>query len=307
MANLIDNISLDSFYDPALFDEDDYKETEVIDRGSKASRRPAADDIAPVDRLRAFAGANLSAPHRGLIIVADRSYSVDRVMDAINAGLHALAAYVAEDPSSASTVDIALISFGTDVTVHRLRTGGVVSPDNLECAVEDIFVSGKEFPRDFKLEARGLTALNDALVTACDLERIYAHYITNKTRQSPRKTVVMLLTDGRDEPGGDISAAAERVAELVENDRILFLPFGYGSYSKDEFAHLCRANGEWYEVTDTSGDKIVDVFKLIGASMRKMSYDGSENTEHMHFESMLGDNPQVKTVTLDEFLASHGY
>lgn len=239
--------------------------------------------------------------HRGVILVTDRSSSVHKVMDAINKGMAELSGYIAGDPAS-SAVDIALVSFGTDVTVHNLRSGGTVDSSDLKSETDDIFVPAKDFPRNLKLEARGLTSLNDALVTACDLERAYAHHIFQKTRKPPLKTLVILLTDGKDEPGGDVSEAARRIGELVEDNKIHFLPFGYGNYSEDQFAELCRADGTWFKIADASGDAIMQAYKLIGASVRTMSHVGAGDTERLCFENNVRASSHIEACSLEEFL-----
>ncbi len=223
--------------------------------------------------------------HRGVILVTDRSSSVHKVMDAINKGMTELSGYIAGDPAS-SAVDIA-------------RT---VDSSDFEGNVDDAFVPAKNFPRDLKLEAHGLTSLNDALVTACELERAYAHHIVKKTRKPPLKSLVILLTDGKDEPGGDVSEAARCVGKLVEEERIHFLPFGYGNYSEDQFAELCRANGTWFKIADASGDAITQAYKLIGASVRTMSHVGADDTERLCFENNVRASSHIEACSLEEFL-----
>ena len=277
-------------------DLDDFIQTEVLP--------PNARDAYEADLLDAFGGGGLSETRRGVIIVADRSWSVNRVMKAINAGLHNFCKDIANDPLSAGTVDVALVSFGTDVTVHNLRNGGSVESADYERDIDDIFVPASKVTGDLELKAGGLTSLNQALLTACELEGKYAYRVKEKTRKAPYKTVVVLLTDGHDEPGGDVSAAADRISELVESGKVLFLPFGYGDYSEDEFAQLCRADGMWFKLSDDKGKAITDAFKLIGASMRVMSEPGAAGSERQVFEDCLKTRPdvQVQVCTLDEFV-----
>lgn len=175
-------------------DLDDFIQTEVLP--------PNARDAYEADLLDAFGGGGLSETRRGVIIVADRSWSVNRVMKAINAGLHNLCKDIANDPLSAGIVDVALVSFGTDVTVHNLRNGGSVESADYERDIDDIFVPASKVTGDLELKAGGLTSLNQALLTACELEGKYAHRVKKKTLKAPYKTVVVLLTDGHDEPGG---------------------------------------------------------------------------------------------------------
>lgn len=280
----------------SVSDLDDIIQTEVL-------RADGRDGI-EARFLDAFGGGGLSETRRGVIIVADRSWSVNKVMPAINSGLQNLCKGIAADPLSAGTVDVALVSFGTDVTVHNLRDGGGVESADYERDIDDIFVPAGDVSSDLKLEAGGLTSLNEALLTACEIEAKYAHHVMRKTHKAPFKTVLVLLTDGRDEPDGDVSAAAERISRLVELDRILFLPFGYGDYSEDEFAQLCRADGMWFKLSDDKGKAITDAFKLIGASMRVMSEPGAAGSERQVFEECLKTRPdvQVQVCTLDEFV-----
>lgn len=276
-------------------DLDDFIQTEVLP--------PNARDAYEADLLDAFGGGGLSETRRGVIIVADRSWSVNRVMKAINAGLHNFCKDIANDPLSAGTVDVALVSFGTDVTVHNLRNGGSVESADYERDIDDIFVPASKVTGDLELKAGGLTSLNQALLTACELEGKYAYRVKEKTRKAPYKTVVVLLTDGHDEPGGgDVSAAADRISELVESGKVLFLPFGYGDYSEDEFAELCRADGMWFKLSDDKGKAITDAFKLIGASMRVMSEPGAAGSERQIFEDCLKTRPDVQVCTLDDFV-----
>lgn len=275
-------------------DLDDFIQTEVLP--------PNARDAYEADLLDAFGGGGLSETRRGVIIVADRSWSVNRVMKAINAGLHNFCKDIANDPLSAGTVDVALVSFGTDVTVHNLRYGGSVESADYERDIDDIFVPASKVTGDLELKAGGLTSLNQALLTACELEGKYAYRVKEKTRKAPYKTVVVLLTDGHDEPGGDVSAAADCISKLVESGKVLFLPFGYGDYSEDEFAELCRADGMWFKLSDDKGKAITDAFKLIGASMRVMSEPGAAGSERQIFEDCLKTRPDVQVCTLDEFV-----
>lgn len=277
-------------------DLDDFIQTEVLP--------PNARDAYEADLLDAFGSGGLSETRRGVIIVADRSWSVNKVMKVINAGLHNFCKDIANDPLSAGTVDVALVSFGTDVTVHNLRNGGSVERADYERDIDDIFVPASKVTGDLELKAGGLTSLNQALLTACELEGKYAQRVKKKTLKAPYKTVVVLLTDGHDEPGGDVSAAADRISNLVESGKVLFLPFGYGDYSEDEFAELCRADGMWFKLSDDKGKAITDAFKLIGASMRVMSEPGAAGSERQVFEECLKTRPdvQVQVCTLDEFV-----
>lgn len=277
-------------------DLDDFIQTQVL--------RSDARDISDAVLQHEFGCGGLSEARRGVIIVADRSSSVRKVMPAINSGLRNLCKGIADDPLSAGTVDVALVSFGTDVTVHNLRNGGSVESADYEHDIDNIFVPAGDVSPDLKLEAGGLTSLNDALLAACEIEAKYAHRVKVKTRKAPYKTVVILLTDGRDEPGGDVSAAADRISKLVDDDKVLFLPFGYGNYSEEEFAQLCRADGMWFKLSDDKGKAIVDAFKLIGASMRVMSEPGAAGSERQAFEECLNASPDVhvQVCTLDDFV-----
>lgn len=278
-------------------DLDDILQTEVL----------RADDCDSIDaRLQdAFGNGGLSETRRGVIIVADRSWSVNKVMRSINAGLRNLYKDIASDQLSAGTVDVALVSFGTDVTVHNLRNGGSVESANYERDIDDIFVPASKVTGDLELKAGGLTSLNQALLTACELEGKYAQRVKEKTLKAPYKTVVVLLTDGHDEPGGDVSAAADRISNLVESGKVLFLPFGYGDYSEDEFAELCRADGMWFKLSDDKGKAITDAFKLIGASMRVMSEPGAAGSERQLFADCFNTRPDVQVRTLEDFVRSN--
>lgn len=278
-------------------DLDDILQTEVL--------RPNARDAFEADLLDAFGSGGLSETRRGVIIVADRSWSVNKVMRFINAGLRNLYKDIASDQLSAGTVDVALVSFGTDVTVHNLRNGGSVESSDYERDIDDIFVPAGKVSDDLELKAGGLTSLNQALLTACELEGKYANRVKEKTLKAPYKTVLVLLTDGRDEPGGDVSAAADRISNLVESGKVLFLPFGYGDYSEDEFAELCRADGMWFKLSDDKGKAITDAFKLIGASMRVMSEPGAAGSERQLFADCLNTRPDVQVRTLDDFVRSN--
>lgn len=280
----------------SVSDLDDIIQTEVL--------RADGRDISDAVLQHEFGGGGLSEARRGVIIVADRSWSVNKVMKAINAGLHNLCKDIADDPLTAGTVDVALVSFGTDVTVHNLRNGGSVERADYKRDIDDIFVPAGKVSGDLELKAGGLTSLNQALLTACELEGEYAHRVKKKTLKAPYKTVVVLLTDGHDEPGGDVSAAADCISKLVESGKVLFLPFGYGDYSEDEFAQLCRADGMWFKLSDDKGKAITDAFKLIGASMRVMSEPGAAGSERQVFEECLKTRPDahVQVCTLDEFV-----
>ena len=102
--------------------------------------------------------------------------------------------------------------------------------------------------------------------------------------------------------GGDVSAAADCISKLVESGKVLFLPFGYGDYSEDEFAELCRVDGMRFKLSDDKGKAIAEAFKLIGASMRVMSEPGAAGSERQIFEDCLKTRPDVQVCTLDDFV-----
>ena len=146
-----------------------------------------------------------------IIIAADCSSSVHSSMDSINAGLAGIKSSICKDPVSGQTAHVSVISFSSEVKVWRLRDQD--SSQGLD-EVDAAFVPAAEMP-EVVLRAKGATHLNDAVLKAVELEREQVHRQVRLHGQNPRRSLLIILSDGADYPGKNIDAAAAALSTAV--------------------------------------------------------------------------------------------
>ena len=148
-----------------------------------------------------------------LILVLDRSGSMSASgqINEVNDALESIETFFRGDEIDATAkhaTEIAVISFGSDVTVHDLRSGGSASHGEADARA---FVEAHEF-RAPKLTASGLTsmgaAMRAAIKAADDRNRALA-----KTGMTQRKRpLIWLVSDGGANDTGWEQAAQEAIS-----------------------------------------------------------------------------------------------
>ena len=236
-----------------------------------------------------------------IIIAADCSSSVHGSMDSINAGLAGIKSSICKDPVSGQTAHVSVISFNSEVKVWRLRDQD--SSQGLD-EVDAAFVPAAEMP-EVVLRAKGATHLNDAILKAVELEREQVHRQVRLHGQNPRRSLLIILSDGADYPGKNIDAAAAALSTAVAKGKIKVMFLGFGDY-KPEIAERLAGSDGWFAADD--GASIDDFLELAGKYARVLSSEEPGKVPAVGTKVGTPDSPirfcSPAGMTLREYLAS---
>lgn len=163
--------------------------------------------------------------HIACALLVDTSGSMSgRPMDELNEGLRAFGEALKEDAKASGCADVCVIQFSTDVKI--------IAP----------FSSAQSYVAP-QLSAGGLTAMNEAIITALDaIEQRKQEYRTIGVDYW--RPWLFLLTDGiptDTELEGD---ARLRLSEAVNNRKINFFPMGIGSQADIGLLRSYTAGGK---------------------------------------------------------------
>lgn len=204
-----------------------------------------------------------------IIIDADCSSSVWSSIDSINDGLTGVKEAICKDPVSAKAAHVAVVAFNSEVKVLSLADAGdTVTLDEGESAsAERAFVPAELMP-EVRLRAKGATHLNESVLTALELER---EQVNRQARDgyTPHRSVLVILSDGADYPGGSVEEAAEAInaAKRERGLKVLFCAYGDCPVGVSE---LLAPDG-FFQVEP--GEPIDDFLDLVGKFARVFSSD----------------------------------
>lgn len=190
----------------------------------------------------------LNEPHMSVVSVNDCSSSVAGVMAQMNRGRAHFKQKVCENAKARELVDIAMVNVASDVQVMRLRDvvsgeGDVNDAGPASAAADTLsapdldeadaaFVPVKDLP-DITLKAHGLTRLNDGIVRALNLVHDHAQRQL-RAGINVKRSLVLIYTDGRDEPAGNVDEAAELIAKMVAKDQVKVVFLGFGDFDASD-------------------------------------------------------------------------
>lgn len=158
----------------------------------------------------------------------------------------------------------------------------------------------REMP-EVRLRAKGTTHLNEAVLKALELER---EQVNRQSKLSPHRSVLVILSDGADYPGGSVTEAAEAIKAVKESPRglkVLFCAFGE---CPTDVSELLAPDG-YFQVEP--GKPIDDFLDLVGKFMREFSSDHPGSAPNVPTK-IGGDSPvhfiSPRGMTFREFLAA---
>ena len=184
-----------------------------------------------------------------VLLLVDTSASMEGApLAALNAGLAAFKYDVEQDELAALRVELALITFGQDVTVVQ------------EFIPVDAFT-----PRQF--EASGKTPLGDALIQAMDLlEARKAIYRQNGVQYY--RPWVFLITDGAPTDGELWQDAARRMRQLEAENRLSFFVIAVEGADMEILSHIAPLGRPPMALQDL---RFEELFRWLSASVRRVS------------------------------------
>ena len=211
----------------------------------------------------------LNEPHMSVVSVNDCSSSVAGVMAQMNRGRAHFKQKVCENAKARELVDIAMVNVASDVQVMRLydmvpAAGAPTEGTPADAAVpsttseldefDAAFVPVKELP-DITLKAHGLTRLNDGIVRALNLVHDHAQRQL-RAGINVKRSLVLIYTDGRDEPGGKVDEAADLIAKMVAKDQVKVVFLGFGDYDRATAERLTESCGGYFEANFDASDGV---------------------------------------------------
>lgn len=212
----------------------------------------------------------LNEPHMSVVSVNDCSSSVAGVMAQMNRGRAHFKQKVCENAKARELVDIAMVNVASDVQVMRLRdivtsegdedgagsagaAADVPSASDLDEA-DAAFVPVKDLP-DITLKAHGLTRLNDGIVRALNLVHDHAQRQL-RAGINVKRSLVLIYTDGRDEPAGNVDEAAELIAKMVAKAQVKVVFLGFGDFDRATAEQLTKSCGGYFEANFDASDGV---------------------------------------------------
>lgn len=218
------------------------------------------NEITPTNRFNnaatAVLGGSLNEAHMSVVSVNDCSSSVEDVMEQMNRGRAHFKEKVCESAKAGELVDIAMVNVSSEVEVMPLRDmayGGEGEPlDEVDAA----FVPLKDLPDEaLALNAHGLTRLNDGIVRALKLVREH----TKRRQQlgmNVKRSLVLIYSDGKDEPTGRVDEAAQLISQMVEKNLVKVIFLGFGDYDRATAEQLTASCGGYFEANFDASDGI---------------------------------------------------
>jgi len=194
-------------------------------------------------------------PRCPCVLLLDTSGSMQgAAIDALNAGLRTFAEHVSRDTLAARRVEVAVVTFNTEVTV------------------EQDFVTADSFNPP-TLTASGMTHMGSAINKALDLVRDRKKQYKDNGVAYYRPWIFM-ITDG--EPQGElesvVSAAAARLRDDESNKRVAFFAVGV------EGANIARlADIVVRTPVKLIGLNFAEMFVWLSASMQQVSQSNPDD------------------------------
>lgn len=159
-----------------------------------------------------------------LVVDTSGSMSYGRAMDELNEGLRAFGEALKEDAKASGCADVCIIQFSTDVKI--------IAP----------FSSAQNYAAP-QLFAGGLTAMNEAIITALDaIEQRKQEY--RAIGVDYWRPWLFLLTDGIPTDTEFEGDARLRLSEAVNNRKINFFPMGIGDQADIGLLRSYTAGGK---------------------------------------------------------------
>ena len=195
--------------------------------------------------------SNNPEPRCACVLLMDTSGSMKgKPIDALNQGLITLGETIAKDPLASQRVELALVTFSSDVKVIQDFTT----------------VDGFNPP---VLRAGGATFMGTGIIKALDMIQARKEYYKDNALDYYRPWVFM-ITDGepQGEAGSKIFEAASRIIEDEKNNRVAFFAVGVEEANMEALARITHPDRPPKKL---SGLNFAEMFLWLGNSMQRVS------------------------------------
>ena len=180
-----------------------------------------------------------------VVLVLDKSRSMagEAILE-LNRGLKALEASILEDPSALARVELAIVTFGTEVSI----------------IMEFMPVNSRPIP---VIKAGGRTAMIQALETSINLINSQKQHYKECGLQYHRPYNI-LMTDGSPWPEKNIEGIKRKIKEGVENNNFHFWAFGTGNANMEILREIAHPDFPPLKLKDM---QFVEFFRWLGPSI----------------------------------------
>jgi uncharacterized protein YegL len=125
------------------------------------------------------------------LFILDRSASMDgKRINKLNDGLDRFVKEVAGDREAEWSIDVSIVSFGSDVTVEQEFM-----------QIDEAWMDSDNNPDAPDLQAGGSTPMMDAIIKGIEHLEEYKDYVDNELGSGRKRALVWLLTDGEPDHG----------------------------------------------------------------------------------------------------------
>ncbi|MGW5639254.1 vWA domain-containing protein [Streptomyces sp. NPDC003832] len=249
----------------------------VVERTQHAAAQTPAGLYPDID-------LGLAGTRMPLMLVIDTSSSMSRVMGDLNSALASWAQSLAEDPLLAASVDIAMITFGGEVTLWQ---GPRPLSDEQPALSPSPFVPAATFDPPH-LRAHGVTPTARALREAIDTLADYKARLRQAGRTYYRPQI-LLVTDGypSDEQGHASHAYRELLPQLREDEaarRYRLFTIGVGDQSAGAQQVLAELSPRYHAWL--TGFPITQLLTTVSHTARAASSGADETTFQEIFDHL---------------------
>ena len=179
------------------------------------------------------------------VLVLDKSKSMaGEAIRELNRGLKTFEASLLEDPSALAKVELAIVTFGTEVRVIR----------------EFMPVNSRPIP---EIKAGGRTAMIQALETSINLINLQKQWYKESGLQYYRPYII-LMTDGSPWPEKNIESIKSKINDGVENNNFHFWAFGTGNANMKILREIAHPEFPPLKLKDM---QFVEFFRWLGPSI----------------------------------------
>lgn len=204
----------------------------------------------------------ITEQHVACVLLLDTSSSMshNNAIDKLNKGLQVFKEQTLASTHSEITkscIDVALISFGSDVVLHTVNSEKIRRGQQFDMAAAFVPVSSMNTP---VLEAEGLTPMGAAIDWALDIIEIQKERY-NALGTPYYRPWIFCITDGA--PNDDYASAAQRLKQYEKNKKVLGYCVGVDNYNRDTMATIFDSE-RLYEL---SKQDFTGLFKFLSNSL----------------------------------------
>ncbi len=206
---------------------------------------------------------NMGECHVAAVLLVDTSASMSgKSIEELNRGLQEFYTALQQDPLALGRADVSIISFSSAVNIEM----GFRPAEMYESPT---------------LEAHGMTAMNEALITALDeIEKRKALYKSQGVKYY--RPWLFVLTDGLPTDSSKEKEAISKMQFAIENKKVTYMPMGIGAKADLDQLKKYYPDSVQAKVTlSANAEDFATAFKWLSASLAEITHSDPKITQNV--------------------------